>query len=273
MFRKYGVAGILLILFVEINFFLKIQPFANFYFPIVWFGYILTIDALVNKLRGESLISDHPDRFFGMVIISALSWWIFEFLNIFTGNWNYTGTESMRLRGIMGTLSFSTVMPAFFETVELIRSVHLFEKRKLHGKHRITKGFLRFVTVLGVAFFIAPFAFPKFAYPLIWLSIFLILDPINYLHRQPSVVGHLKDGKLAVPLSLLLAGISMGFLWEFWNYWAVPRWTYDVPFVGFFKIFEMPALGYIGYFPFALELYSMYWFARSLFTRKEGLLE
>ena len=52
----------------------------------------------------------------------------------------------------------------------------------------------------------------------------------------------------------------LGFLWEFWNYYAIPKWTYDIPFVGFFKIFEMPILGYLGYLPFALELYAMYYF-------------
>ena len=126
---------------------------------------------------------------------------------------------------------------------------------------------------LGILSFILPIFFPKFAFPLVWISFFLVLDPLNYLHKQPSIIGHLKDKKLAIPLSLLLAGIILGFLWEFWNYWAIPKWTYDIPFVGFFKIFEMPILGYLGYFPFAFELYTMYWFIRSLFVHKEHMLE
>lgn len=262
-----------MIVFAEANFFLKIQPFANLYFPIVWYGYILVIDALVYKLRGNSLISNRINQFLGMIVISSLVWWVFEFLNIITGNWNYVGIEGIRLKNIIGTISFSTVMPAFFETVELIRSVRLFGRKKLHKRHKITKRLLHSMMALGVICFIAPVLLPKFAYPLIWFSFFFILDPINYIHRQPSIVGHLKDRKLATPMSLLLAGIILGFLWEFWNYWAIPKWTYDIPFVGFFKIFEMPVLGYIGYFPFALELYAMYWFARSLFARKEHLLE
>ncbi len=273
MFRKYGFLGILLIVFVEINFFLKIQPFADWYFPIVWFGYILTIDALVYKLRGNSLISNRFSQFLGMVVISTIIWWIFEFINIPLQNWSYLGLEGLGVwKDLFGSISFSTVLPAFFETVELIRAVRLFDKKKLHKKHRINKRFLRSMILLGVICFIAPVVFPKFAFPLVWLSFFFILDPVNYLHKQPSIVGHLKDRKLAVPLSLLLAGIILGFLWEFWNYWAVPKWTYDIPFVGFFKIFEMPVLGYLGYFPFAFELYAMYWFIRSLFIHKEHLL-
>ena len=273
MFKKYGLIGIILIILVEINFFLKIQPFANWYFPIIWFGYILAIDALVYKLRKNSLISNRFPQFLGMVIISALLWWVFEFINIIIQNWSYQGLQALGVyRTIFGTLSFSTVLPAFFETVELIRITHMFDKKQLKKKHKISKRFLNIMIMIGVLFFIAPVFFPRFAYPLIWLSFFLILDPINYLHKQPSIVGHLKDKKLVIPLSLLLGGIILGFLWEFWNYWAIPKWTYEIPFLGFLKIFEMPILGYLGYFPFAFELYAMYWFIRSLFFHKEHLL-
>ncbi len=274
MFKTYGLVGIALIILMEVNFFTKIEPFASWYFPIIWSGYILVIDALVFKLRGKSLISNQFYTFIGMVVISALFWWIFEFVNLVISNWNYQGTGKLGiLKNLFGTLSFATVLPAFFETVELIRSIHLFDTKKLKKKHKITKSLLHTMVALGVVCFIVPLVLPSFTFPLVWLSFFLFLDPINYLHGQPSIIGHLKDRKLVIPLSLLVAGIIMGFFWEFWNYWALPKWTYNIPFVGFFKIFEMPILGYLGYFPFAFELYSMYWFTRSLFVHKEHLLE
>ena len=208
-----------------------------------------------------------------MIIISMLLWWVFEFINLSVGNWKYHGLEGLSVwKTLFGSLSFATVLPAFFETVELVRSIHLFDKNELHKTHKVTKTFLHIMVAVGIVSFISPLFFPKFAFPLVWMGFFFILDPINYLHKQPSIVGHLKDRKLAIPLSLLLAGIIMGFFWEFWNYWAIPKWTYDVPFVGFFKIFEMPILGYLGYFPFSFELYAMYWFIRSLFIKKEHLL-
>ncbi len=274
MFRKYGLLGILLVAFVQLNFFYKIQPFANWYFPLIWLGYILIIDALIYKLKKNSLISNRFNQFLGMAVISALFWFVFEFLNILTKNWNYFGLEGLNVyANLMGTLSFATVLPAFFETVELLRTIHLFDHKKLHKKHKITKHFLHTLMLLGILCFFAPFVIPQLAFPLVWLSFFLLLDPINYLHRQPSIIGHLKDRNLSLPLSLLFAGIIMGFFWEFWNYWAIPKWTYTIPYVGFFKIFEMPLLGYFGYFPFAFELYTMYWFVRSLFVHKEHLLE
>jgi len=273
MLKKYGVIGIILIILVQINFFLKIQPFANWYFPIIWFGYILVVDSLVYEIRGKSLINNHIYHFIGLFVLSIIFWYIFEFFNVFLQNWNYIGTEGLGSgKRIFAFLSFSTVLPALFETTLLIHSIHLFDKIKLKDKHKITKPFLFIMIMAGIFCFFLPIFFSKFAFPLVWLSFFLILDPINYLNNQPSIINHLKNRKLAVPLSLLLAGIILGFFWEFWNYWAITKWTYDIPFVGFFKIFEMPVLGYLGYFPFSFELYAMYWFIRSLFTYKNKFL-
>lgn len=283
-FKIYGIIGIALIILVEINFFLKIQPFANWYFPIIWISYILTIDALVYKIKGNSLMSNRPYTLLGMFIISSLFWWIFEFINLRIDNWNYSGLEGFvvytgvneistnTIKNLFGALSFATVLPALFETVELIRSLNLFENKKLRKHYKITKTFLYITVSLGIICFILPIFFPTFTFPLVWLTFFLLLDPINYLNKQPSIIEHLKDRKLAIPLSLLFAGIILGFFWEFWNYWAITKWTYNIPFLNFYKIFEMPIIGYIGYFPFALELYAMYWFVRSLFLRKDNFL-
>ena len=273
MFKKWGVIGIILIILTQINFFLKIQPFADWYFPIIWIGYILTIDAAIYSINKKSLVNNHLLHFISLFILSASFWYIFEILNLFTQNWNYIGTDSLgNVKLIFKLISFSTVLPALFETTSLIKSIHLFDKVKLRKKYNLSKNFLFIMIFLGIISFFLPIFFPKFTFPLIWLSFFLILDPINYINNQPSIIGHIKNRNLKIPLSLLLAGIILGFLWEFWNYWATIKWVYDIPFVGFFKIFEMPILGYLGYFPFAFELYSMYWFVRSLFTYKDKAL-
>ena len=92
------------------------------------------------------------------------------------------------------------------------------------------------------------------------------------MHKKPSIIGHLKDRKLVIPVSLFVGATICGFLWEFWNYWAVIKWTYQIPFVDFFRIFEMPALGYLGYGPFGWELYAMYYFIAGLFFGKKKKL-
>lgn len=266
MFKKYGVIGLILIVLVELNFIFKIEPFAKYYFIIVWVGYILVVDALVYRFRGSSYIMNKKWQFLGLFLLSVLFWWIFEFMNLRVGNWNYNTVYGVAALGgvIRKSIYFSTVLPALFETFDLVIGVHLFDKVKLRKKHKISKEFLYVMIFIGVLCFVLPLVWPKYFFPLIWMCFFFILDPINYLHGEKSIVGHLKDRKLKVPLSLWLAGLVMGFFWEFWNYWAVTKWHYDLPYLGLYKIFEMPVLGYLGYLPFAWSLYSMYYFVRSL---------
>ncbi|MBW2979084.1 hypothetical protein DRZ77_00110 [Candidatus Woesearchaeota archaeon] len=284
MFKWYGLIGILMILLVHLSFFFKFAPVSLFYFPIVWYGYILLIDSIIYKLRRKSLIANHFYSFLGMVFVSQLLWWIFEFINLFGNkNWNYVGLHSQiaspyfhsaTVRALYGLISFSTVIPAFFETVELFKTLHLFKNIHLKKHHKISKRLLFLMAIVGIVFLFSVFLFPKICYPFVWLGFFFILDPINYLHHQPSVIRHIKEGNFRSLLLLFFAGICVGFLWEFWNYLSpFIKWKYSVPYVGFLKIFEMPILGYLGYLPFALEMYAFYWFVRSLFYHKEHLLE
>ena len=56
VFKKYGFIGLILIVLAQVNLILKIQPFEKYYFPIIWIGYILVIDAIVFKLQNKSKI-------------------------------------------------------------------------------------------------------------------------------------------------------------------------------------------------------------------------
>jgi hypothetical protein len=277
MFRYYGILGIIMVLFSEINFYFKIEPFASWYFPIIWFGYIFLIDSIIYKLRGDSLIMNKKYHFFTLLILSALIWWLFELLNFKVGNWNYSGIlpQNWIVRKLYATIAFSTVLPAVIETYELIRTFNLFSKIKLIKHHKITHKFLYFMTYFGFFTLILSVLFPRYFYPFVWLSFYFILDPINYLHKQPSILRYWKSGNIRKPLALFVSGTICGLLWEFWNYYSVTKWYYNIPFVGFFKIFEMPILGYLGYGPFAFELFAMYYFVRSLHLprRNHSLIE
>jgi hypothetical protein len=59
-------------------------------------------------------------------------------------------------------------------------------------------------------------------------------------------------------LQLFLAGLICGFLWEMWNYYSFPKWKYSLPGFEYLYVFEMPLAGYLGYLPFALELWAYY---------------
>ncbi len=100
--------------------------------------------------------------------------------------------------------------------------------------------------------------FPGQAFPLAWISLVFVVDPINALRGRRSLIAQIAGGRWDTIVCLFLAGITCGFFWEMWNFWSVPSWEYHVPYVGFGHVFAMPILGYGGYFPFALEIYALW---------------
>ena len=46
---------------------------------------------------------------------------------------------------------------------------------------------------------------------------------------------------------------------------VLSQMIYQIPFVDFWRIFEMPVLGYLGYLPFALELFGLYHLVTGVF--------
>ena len=232
MFRWYGVLGLIMVAFAQANFFFQWQPFAQWYFPIIWFGYIFVIDAINYSLNGQSLMVTRPRIFFLLLGVSAVAWWMFEFIGYILQNWYYVGTEGFSStieKLLFGTISFATVIPAVFETSILLKSIHLFDKVVLKERHDISKELLYGMMFFGVLTFFMTVLWPRMFFPFIWISFFLILDPINYMNKRPSIIGHLKVRRLAIPISLFAGATLTGILWEFWNYWAIPKWIYTLP--------------------------------------------
>ena len=229
------------------------------FFP-QWLGYILTVDALVSIRKGSSIITRNPREFVALFILSAPIWWVFEGLNNFVLNWHYLSFRDYDFLGMiaLGSIDFSTVIPAIFETTELIGTFAFIERLRTRRQITISPRLPWALMYLGALAFAAVVLFPAFAFPLTWIWLVLLADPLNYLRGRPSLLAQIARGDWRMVIALALAGTICGFFWEMWNFFAMPKWFYTVPFVGFAKIFEMPLLGYGGYWPFAWELYAIY---------------
>ena len=101
-------------------------------------------------------------------------------------------------------------------------------------------------------------AWPKLFFPFVWISLFFILEPVNIWLGNRSIAEWTGKGNWQPVVALWLGVLTTGFFWEMWNFYSYPKWIYHVPWGGWLHIFEMPILGYGGYLPFALELFSMY---------------
>ena len=58
--------------------------------------------------------------------------------------------------------------------------------------------------------------FPGQPFPLTWLSIFFVLDPVNAIAGRPSLLLQAANGRWST-ISLCCAGLMCGLLWEMWN--------------------------------------------------------
>ena len=277
-FAPHGYAGIAIILGAEALLFSGNQLVGHWFTPIIWTGYILFIDALIFKLKGRSLLMNDRIEFLLIAVISIACWWLCEFYNAprFWKSsqelwWHYHNLEpNPFLRRVGYDWAFATILPAMFETAELFTLV-LFKEQSSRLTIKFPRPVLFLMILIGAIGVVMPLIFPsEWSAPVIWLSFIFLLDPINARRGWPSITGDLAGGDWRRLWALLAGGLVCGFLWEFWNYWALSKWTYTVPYFGDIKIFEMPVFGYLGFPPFAVECWVMYIFLRSLLKPASG---
>lgn len=258
-----GWIGLLLIVvFWPLNWLLPGLRTHILFFPL-WLGYILTVDALVALRKGTSLLMRSRTRFLGLFFASAPVWWLFELLNKRVQNWQYLGDEQFTDLQffLFSTFSFSTVIPAVFGTAEFWSTFI----RRVHGPVvRPTWRTLMVFFVTGLVMLALLLIWPRYFFPFLWLSVFFILEPVNFVLGFPTLITWTKDGDWTPIVTLALGTLTCGFFWEMWNFFSYPKWIYTVPFVNFAHVFEMPLLGYGGYLPFAVEVYALYNFITGL---------
>lgn len=229
------------------------------FFP-MWLGYILVVDSLVFIRTGTSIIKRSPSAFLLLFIVSAPAWWLFEFLNGFTNNWIYNGRENFTFiqYTLLETLSFTTVMPAVFETAELSRSFRRIEKIKRGLEISKSLQATSKMFFVGWAMLLLLILMPEYFYVFVWISVYFIIEPVNVWLGNKTILDFTSDGDWRHVLSLWSGVLICGFFWEMWNYFSYPKWIYRVPYLDYIHVFEMPLAGYLGYLPFSLELYGLY---------------
>jgi hypothetical protein len=262
--KFYGWIGLTILFVSEIFLFQKIDPFYSWFYCFAWWSYILLADNLLLKLRGTSLLTTRRNELWHMLALSVFIWLLFEAYNLRINNWHYEGVPSrFWIRWFGYIFSFATVLPGIFITSDLVEYVLGGRGRFCSSENegfasgsssRPPKAFLP----LGLFLCVAPLLWPRYFFPTVWLGPIFLVDPflerlgVQSLWSARTVRGGRKIW------SLLLGGFACGLMWEFWNYWSASKWVYTVPFFENWKVFEMPALGFFGFPPFALECWSLY---------------
>lgn len=269
--------GIVTMVAAEVFLFGGVSLIAQWITPIMWTGYILTLDAIVRFKRGTSLLSDYRVEFGLLAVISIGSWLIFEGYNVFLKNWWYVGLPENIVERYFGyAWAFATISPGMFLTYEVLdlslpggdgRGYPRLDRGEAPGRPRLPAILFTSFIVLGLICLIVPLVWPStYMAPFLWMAFAFLIDPINGRIGERSFLSEFFTGCLRPTLVFFLAGLVCGALWEFWNYWATSKWHYDIPraYLGHVKLFEMPVLGFLGFMPFAIESYAIYVFVRRL---------
>jgi len=265
----HGILGILLLVLSEIFLFKKVEPFYSWFYCFAWWPYILAVDGIIYRLKGNSLILNRTREFLLMIPWSIFIWLIFETANLSLKNWYYINLpHSIIERWIGYAIAYGTVLPGIFETMELLETLGIFNGARVKNTVISSRGRL-LLAFLGTLCLLASVLSPRYFFPLIWVGFAFLLEPFNYRFGSRSLLKDLEKGDPRKIYLLLIAGLICGLMWEFWNYWARSKWIYTVPFFEEMKGFEMPLLGFLGFPPFAVQVYVMYNFI-SLFRFNRG---
>lgn len=223
-------------------------------FTPLWLSYVLLANVLLHRRTGSAPLFDEALKYSLLFPASALFWWCFEYLNRFTGNWEYQNIShfSALTYVIFATLAYSTVLPAIEVTKQLLADSNWLIPFRDWTKLLLSDSCLYACGGIALVALIFLPVFPQELFALMWLApLFLLAALVRKLGLR-SFLDDIGRGQWEEIVAYSAAGLVCGILWELWNYLSLARWTYAVPYVGAFKIFEMPLLGYAGYLPFGI---------------------
>jgi hypothetical protein len=223
------------------------------FFPL-WVGFVVGVNALTDARTGDCLLRRAPARWLALFAVSAVFWWVFEWLNRFVHNWHYLGAEEFGAAGyaVHATVCFSTVLPAVAAVSEWLRTFPRWEARCADGPRWQSIATSRASVILitgGLAALLLTGIWPRQFYPALWVAPLMLALGAGAAGLTREIAG----GEWRRAATWMLAALICGFFWELWNWHSLAKWIYTVPYVDRWHIFEMPLAGFAGYLPFGLE--------------------
>jgi hypothetical protein len=243
--------------------------------PIAWFGYITLLDGVLALQASGSPLRKRPHHFAMLCLASVPIWCVFDTFNFYSIKaWDYIGIPPEMWNKLLGYfLAFASIVPGMLMSGQMLTNFHLFDWAR--GKPwRMPRWLLWISFLVGLFMFVWPMIrHDPITNLTLWTSLVFLLDPINYALGRPSMWRDWSNGWYGRTLACFAGGLMCGLLWEFWNFWALGKWVYHLPFLGRFenvRYFEMPLLGLIGFLPFGIECWIMWQLIR---VPLDGLVE
>jgi hypothetical protein len=209
-------------------------------------------------------------------LASIFIWCVFDTFNFYSIHaWSYVGMPPDPIGRLIGYfLAFASIVPGMLMSGQVMLNLGVFNWARFGPWPRLPAIVLWISFTAGLFMFVWPMIHHDPITNLtLWTSLVFLLDPISAALGRPSMWRDWSHGWYGRTLACFAGGLLCGFLWEFWNYWALSKWVYHLPFLGSaenFRYFEMPILGLIGFLPFGIECWVMWQLMRSPL---DGLVE
>lgn len=246
---------------------LNVSFMKTWFFCFSWWFFILVMDSINFRRRKASPLSDSVKNFLFSAFISVFVWLVFELFNLRVKNWTYHDLPANILERWLGYfVAYASVIPAMREISLFVQSF-LSKKRLALFRVRGAPALLKSWFFSGIILIILALTWPRLFFPLGWLCLIFLLEPLNYWLKNETLLKDLEKRDWTRFWSWLLTGLVAGFLWEFWNFWAGSHWEYSLPYLNFWRVFQMPVFGYIGFLPFALEVFALYQLLFALYKK------
>lgn len=241
----------------------------TWFYCFAWWSFILVVDSLNFRRRKASPLSESTKSFLFLAFISVFVWLIFELFNLRLKNWSYHDLPSSIFERWLGYfIAFASVIPAMREISFFVEG--FFKKKRLAlFRMKPSPIFLRLCVFLGVLSIFLSLSWPRLFFPLVWLCFIFLLEPLNFWLENKTFLADLERREWTRLWSWISAGLVAGFFWELWNFWAGSRWEYSLPYLNFWRVFQMPVLGYTGFLPFALEIFAFYQLFSGMYKKLE----
>ena len=247
--------------------------------PLFW-GFTLMIDGWVYvRSGGKSLIAQYPRSVVGIGVSAVLGWMIFEYLNNFVlESWYYPFAEIIPQDEfvIYAVIGSSGLIPPAIEIYSLLRTFpNLLTKYTQGPSISLPKWSLYLILAISLASLFLPPFFPQYMFPALWYAPLMLISVVLTFCGIWTPFTPVKTGDYSYVMLLSFSYVILGVCLEGFNYMSgthalsdpdscgVVRnmvehttnssyWVYSIPFLNKYHIFEMPILGYLGYFPFGL---------------------
>jgi hypothetical protein len=243
--------------------------------PLAWLGYVIFAQGVLFWQRPSGGVRQRPHHFATLCLASIFIWCVFDFINFyFIQAWVYLGMPGSVLDRYVGyAVAFGAIVPGMLMSGQILLNAGWLDWASSPA-WRMPRWAKWFALIAGAAMTVyAVGSRNPIGCCTLWTSLIFLFDPVNLKLRRPSMFGDWQNGWYGRTLAAFAGGLMCGFLWEFWNYWALTKWVYHLPFLGsaeHFRYFEMPVVGLLGFIPFGLECWVMW---QTLRVPLDGLVE